>query len=171
MIILKLFLIYILISIFLYIILDILYKTSSFNAFTIKNKYIYYILSATWGILPNIVAVIFIIVAVASGKDIKKYGWNFYIEFDINFGLNIGILCIVPKNASTRTKNHEHGHGIQNIYLGPFVLTTCYLPSAIRYWIRELFKDKITTDYDNAWFEGSATISGNLLIDYIENQQ
>ena len=59
---------------------------------------------------------------------------------------------------------HEHGHGIQNIYLGFFMPLVVSLPSAVRFWFREIrekkFRKKLKKEYDSIWFERSASISG-----------
>lgn len=56
---------------------------------------------------------------------------------------------------------HEAGHGLQNIIFGPFQIILVSIPSAIRFWYRELKyyrKGKTPpTDYDSVWFEGMAT--------------
>lgn len=61
---------------------------------------------------------------------------------------------------------HEAGHGLQNIvwgFLFPFVVC---IPSAIRYWYRELKYHrkhiKPKTEYDDIWFEGQATRWGHI---------
>ena len=53
---------------------------------------------------------------------------------------------------------------IQNAILGPFMPFVVGIPSAIRYWYRELKynrKGKVPpTSYDSIWFEGQATRIG-----------
>ena len=91
-----------------------------------------------------------------------------YFEVGENWGgANLGVCFIKDKTESENNKNHEHGHGIQNCYLGflmPFVVA---IPSAIRYWYRELKYDRKglppKTPYDAIWFEHSATELGTEL--------
>lgn len=55
---------------------------------------------------------------------------------------------------------HEYGHSIQNIIFGPLFPFVIGIPSALRYWYRELNSEKITTPYDAIWFEGWASKLG-----------
>lgn len=85
-----------------------------------------------------------------------KEGWG---------GLNLGIFTIVCKDASDATKNHEFGHAIQTCVFGPLTPFIVLIPSAIRYWYRNIrYNSKgITpkTAYDDFWVEGQATKLGN----------
>lgn len=158
-------LLYIIICSILYVSLDASYKAGSLQVFKMpKSKFIYYLLSFTWGLPMNAIGllVVSVIVLVTKNKPVK-YGWNYCIELDVNFGLELGIFFIAPKNGPKRTKNHEHGHSIQNIYLGIFSIGVVSIPSATRYWIREWqrYKGEKLPDYDSIWFEGSATKSGD----------
>jgi hypothetical protein len=60
--------------------------------------------------------------------------------------------------------DHEFGHSLQNCYIGP-MMPFISIASAIRYWYREiLFWEGIPyenmSDYDDIWFEGTATYLG-----------
>jgi hypothetical protein len=100
----------------------------------------------------------------------KKYGYCWYFEVGNHWGgLELGVCFLTDKTPSTHTKNHEHGHGIQNCYWGflmPFVIC---IPSAIRYWYRKLkyYNQGLTppTKYDDMWFEGDATKRGTEFIE------
>ena len=63
---------------------------------------------------------------------------------------------------------HESGHGIQNAIMGPLFIFLVAIPSAARYWYRELkFNRKGLTPptaYDAIWFEGSATYLGTTFV-------
>lgn len=130
-----------------------------------KHKFIYYLLSFTWGLPMNIVGCICALIFVIMGKRPKKHGWNWYFEFDVDFGLELGIFFISPINGSTSLKNHEFGHSIQNIWLGIFTPFVVSVPSAVRFWIREyqykFHPEKKLEPYDAIWFEGTASSSGN----------
>lgn len=135
-----------------------------------RNKVIYYILSFTWGLPMNLIGSIIALCLIIAGHKPVKYGWNYCFEFDIDWGLELGIFFIAPRD-SIHTKNHEHGHGIQNIYLGIFTIGTISIPSVIRFWYREIreklgYKNKTT--YDSIWFEGSASRSGDYFINSLK---
>lgn len=79
------------------------------------------------------------LVLMATGHKPKKYGYTYYIEVGENWGgLELGAFFIGNRGISKYTKNHETGHTLQNCYLGfamPFVVS---LPSAARYWLRNM---------------------------------
>lgn len=127
-----------------------------------STKFMYYLLSFTWGLPMNIFGVVFALVMLCIGKKPKKHGWNYYFEFDVDWGLELGIFFIAPKNATEHLKNHELGHSLQNIYYGPFTIGVISIPSVVRFWVRHIQTKhgKHLLPYDSVWFEGSATSSG-----------
>lgn len=137
----------------------------------VKYRWLYYLLQFTWGLPMNFVGAIVALVLVCYGKKAYRYGWNYCFELPVNFGLALGIFFIAPINGSTHTKNHEHGHTIQNTYFGPFIIGMVLIPSAARFWVRELMY-KVgkppKAKYDDIWFEGQATKSGDKFIDELD---
>lgn len=134
------------------------------------NKFKFYFLSFTWGLPMTLIGLIAALGLIVVGHKPKKYGYCLHFEVGGNWGgVNFGIVFITSKAPSTHTKNHEHGHGIQNCYWGflfPFAIA---IPSVVRYWYRELKyyrKGKLpTTEYDSAWFEGDASKRGTEFIE------
>jgi hypothetical protein len=96
-----------------------------------------------------------------------KYGWLWCFEIpNLGWGVWLGLFFIAPA-GDEGVKRHEHGHGIQNIYLGIFEPVIVALPSAIRFWyraIREKLGKPSKAGYDDVWFEKSATQSGREFI-------
>lgn len=136
-----------------------------------KWRWLYYLLSFTWGLTMNVIGAIVALVLLCLGKKPKKYGWNVCFELPVDFGLSLGIFFIAPINGSTRTKSHEVGHSVQNVYFGPFALGTVYIPSATRFWFLQLMYaicGEQSTEYDAVWFEGQATKSGT---DFINREE
>ena len=134
----------------------------------VKHRWVYYLLQFTWGLPMNLIGAIVALVLVCHRKKAYKYGWNYCFELPVNFGLELGIFFIAPVDGSKHTKDHEHGHAIQNIYFGPFCVGMVSIPSAVRFWIREIqymVKKPPKTHYDDAWFEGQASKSGRYFID------
>lgn len=133
-----------------------------------KRSFIYYLLSFTWGLPFTLVGCVVAFIFICTGRKPIKYGWNWYFEIEgISWGLNLGLIVIAPKECGNDLRNHEHGHGIQNIYFGIFTPAIVALPSVIRFWYIAIKrkKDKLFTyNYDDIWFEGSATESGNALL-------
>lgn len=100
--------------------------------------------------------------------------FHYFVYFEVGTGwggFEAGGFFFVNKNASLHIKQHESGHGLQNIMLGvlmPFIVS---IPSCIRYWYREIVvksgKKKYSDlpDYDSMWFEGWATRLGSKYFD------
>ena len=107
------------------------------------SKPLFYILSVTWGCIMTTIGAIVALVLLILGYRPKKWNYCYYFEVGENWGgIELGMFFITDKSSSIRTKNHEHGHGIQNCYLGvsmPFVVC---IPSAARYWLREFKTQK-----------------------------
>lgn len=129
-----------------------------------KSKALFYILSFVWAFPSTLVGFVVALFVWLNGYIPKKYGRVLCFEIpEIDFGVEFGLFIIVPTKTREETKQHEHGHAIQNIYLGVFALPVVSIPSAIRYWyrkVREKHGKPCQTDYDAIWFEKSATESG-----------
>ena len=159
-------LLYLLISAGIYLAMDYLYMDETNVLRVPKHGWVFYLLQLTWGLPINIVGGIVALICLCRGIKPKKYGWNYWLECPVNFGLNLGIFFIAPKNASKHVKNHECGHSIQNIYFGPFHFIVVCLPSALRFWARTYWTRRgcrLEKDYDSIWFEWQATQLGNKL--------
>lgn len=148
------------ISIYIYLICRYIWLQKE-NALIIKNKYIFYFLQLTWGLLINIVgAITTILLILITHKAPKRQGLCFYFELNTNWGLNLGMFIFGHKNCL----KHEHGHAFQNAIFGPFFITVVTIPSVLRFWHRRIIKcinpkTKLPL-YDSIWFEGQATKSG-----------
>lgn len=129
------------------------------------SKFKFYLLSFTWGLPVTLVGLVVALVLRIAGHKPTKYGYCLHFEVGNSWGgVNMGIVFLTSKNPSTRTKNHEVGHALQNCYWGflmPFVIA---IPSAARYWYRELkyLRKGLTppTAYDDFWAEADATRRG-----------
>ena len=153
-------LIYIGLSIALYFICRAYYLHTDKKIFIISNKYLFYILQFTWGIVMNIIGGLVAIALYATGARPQKFGRIWYFALPIDFGLSLGCVILCPRIITRSLKEHEYGHSIQNALLGPFMVTTVCIPSAVRYWWRKFNKNKNLTAYDAIWFEGQASLSG-----------
>ena len=161
--------VYIILCVALYAFMDGMYRVGMFMALPApKWRWLYYLLSFTWGLPMNIAGGFVALILLCFRKKPKWYGWNLCFELPVNFGLSLGIFFIAPIGGSTHTKNHEHGHSIQNVYFGPLAVGAVNVPSAVRFWVRETQSrrgNKPGTLYDEIWFERQATLSGTALID------
>ena len=125
---------------------------------------LYRIIQLTWGLPLNIIgAIAYFVLVNLFGFKIYKYRNMICAVVPWNFGgLNLGMFAIIGENCLNLLP-HEYGHSIQNLFWGwltPLVIT---LPSAVRYWYREIQimrKIPLKTKYDDTWFEGQATALG-----------
>lgn len=130
------------------------------------SKTLFWILSWTWGFpMTFIGSLIFILLQLAGIKPSKnQYGWVFEIG-EYWGGVELGPFAIVNENPSQHILDHEFGHSLQNCYIGP-LMPFISIASAIRYWYREYLtrvkgmKYSELPDYDDIWFEGTATYLG-----------
>jgi hypothetical protein len=129
------------------------------------KKILYWIVSLTWGGLMTFIGLIIALVLLITGHKPYKFGYTFYFKVGKSWGgLELGGLFITDSNPSLHTLCHEHGHGLQNLWWGPLFPFVIGIPSAIRYWYREIKyhrKGKVPpTTYDSIWFEGQASRLG-----------
>lgn len=129
------------------------------------NKFWFYFLSFTWGILLTLIGCIVSIVLIISGKKPKKYGYCWYFELGHHWGgLELGPCFLKQQGEDTEYLSiHEFGHGVQNCIYGPLMPFIVCIPSVIRYWYRH-FRDSMgignETGYYSIWFEKQANKFG-----------
>lgn len=76
----------------------------------------------------------------------KVFHGRLYWEVGKNWGgLDLGCFFVCSKGSSVSLKQHEAGHGLQNIIFGPFFPFIIGIPSALRYWLREMKTQKDKT--------------------------
>ena len=136
------------------------------------KKLLFYALSFTWGIIMTIIGFVVAFVLVITGHKPKKYGLCYHFEMGKGRGgLSLGMVMLTNVGASTHIRNHEHGHALQNCIWGPLMPFVIMIPSAARYWLRELWshQGKHLDPYDSVWFEGQASKWGTIFIDRLED--
>ena len=154
-------------------------KTESDDKYLTQRAF--YTLSWTWGLLMNIIGILVIffieIYSIIRYKNIirfKKCGWCYYLAVGSSCwgGLELGMFFLTDKSEHISTKWHEHGHAIQNCYLGLLMPLLVSIPSAIRYWYREFkfYRRGLTppTLYSAIWFEKQADQLGRIYRKAIE---
>ena len=141
-------------------------------------KFIFYFLTFTWGLPFTLIGCLTALYLRINGYKSQKYGYCFCFELGENWGgINLGLFFIVNKGGTSAIKNHEHGHAVQNCYLGPFMIFAVALPSLIRsryraYLInKKRVKESSLPPYDSIWFEGQATRLGNEITNYINQKK
>lgn len=139
------------------------------------NKVAFYILSLTWGLPLTLIGCLVAGVLMCLGYRPKKFGYSYYFEIGTDWGgLEMGLFFLTEKFPAKTLCAHEFGHGIQNCLYGIFMIPLVCIPSAIRYWYREVIwrispkKYYSLPEYDAIWFEGQATKWGTKMINKIK---
>ena len=104
----------------------------------------FYFLSFTWGFIMSFIGLFVVLGSCLITKTKpKRFGLAYYNRIGRNWGgAEWGAGFIVDETCSKSTFCHEHGHGLQNIILGPFTPFVVSIPSAVRYWMYECNTDK-----------------------------
>ena len=147
--------------------------------FLLKRRKLYYTLACTWGIIMTFAGLLVSGVLKAVKfitKDkikiiFKPYHWIYSISVGPDYwgGCELGLCFLRDQKSRGSLDTHEFGHTFQNCLLGPLFLFVVAIPSAARWWARELNKDpnKKFAPYDSAWFEDAATQCGEYAIEYL----
>lgn len=144
---------------------------------------LYWIVSLTWGGLATIVGLLAALICLlfVKGATPHKNGFTFIIEFGGDWGgISLGAISFcggysgkakydspcMDQDFFEHIRRHEFGHSVQDLIFGPLMLFIVGLPSLIR---SQLYaKGKIDTDYDDIWFEYTASKWGHSWINKIE---
>lgn len=136
------------------------------------KRILFYIASFTWGFIMSFIG-LWPIIILACMKRVHVFHGRLYGVVGKSWGgVEFGcfFICCSDCMNDDRLRGHECGHGIQNIIWGPLMPFVVSIPSAIRYWYREIIyrKDRERywklPDYDAIWFEGQATRWGQKYI-------
>ena len=153
---------------------------AKWTKFILKHRWLYYFMACTWGIIMTILGcLITIILAIVKIFIPKKIIFErYYCIYSITVGpewwggCEMGLMFLRDHNSSVNYINpHEFGHTFQNCLLGPLFPFMVAIPSAIRYWLREIFPKKIWAPYDSAWFEDAATQCGVYAVRILSQKQ
>ena len=148
-------------------------EDNSIMKFLAKNLVVFYILSFTWGFITSFIGLLILLPLVFTKRVGKAYGRLYGVfpeAFGSGWGFEMGCFFFVSQDYEGDLKiySHEMGHGLQNILFGPLMLFIVNIPSAIRFWYRELkyFRkgEFPKTLYEDIWFEKQASDWGRKYI-------
>lgn len=100
---------------------------------------LYWIVSCTWGIIMTLIGAIGALAMLITGHKPQIFGYNVYFVVGSGWGgVNFGAFFFVAKTSNRlQIKQHEAGHGLQNILLGPLMPFVVAIPSAFRCVLRD----------------------------------
>lgn len=107
------------------------------------KKVRFWILSFTWGLPMTLIGCIVFLVLMVFGFKPKKFGYTYYINIGKHWGgVELGAFFLTDSSDHYGIKCHEHGHCLQNLWMGPFFPFLVAIPSALRYWLFEIKTEK-----------------------------
>lgn len=151
-------------AVLIYLTADSVWRSRSDYTFAAPRRFVFIFLSLTWGLPMTLAGAFAALFLLLTGHRPRRFGYCALFELPrVGFGLSLGPFLIAPADDRL-TAAHEHGHSLQNVYLGPFMPFCVSLPSAVRYHCRNLkmkiAKKPCRRKYDAIWFEHTATESG-----------
>lgn len=109
----------------------------------IFKSILYWVWSLTWGGIMTWLGLIIGIILTMTGHKPHRFHYNLYWTVGKNWGgLEFGAVFLIDEHNSLSTRQHEHGHGLQNLIFGPLSPLFVTIPSAFRYWFREMNSKK-----------------------------
>lgn len=138
----------------------------------------YWLLNLTWGSIMTAIGLVGFIGCMIVNIFTRNKKVRFYKGAIVTYtghywgGVSLGPFLFIYTEAEKswhehrRMCEHEWGHTIQNIVLGPLNLFLVCIPSFTRYWYREVVVKlgrkhySELPPYDSIWFEGQATAIG-----------
>ena len=138
-----------------------------------RNKFLYYLLNYTWGLVYTIMGYLLMLLLIPFGKIKRSFYSNLCFEFYgwfplKGFGFSLGTVFFTTKDPAGYLVIHEFGHTIQNAIFGPLTLFVVTIPSMLRFWYRRIY-ERVTKSfykppYESIWFEGTASELGYIFI-------
>lgn len=98
------------------------------------KKFLFWFIQCTWGILQTLVGVILLLVMSDKIIDCKlhrKASASIVLNSRLHGAVSLGAFIICFYEPDEETLNHEYGHCIQSLILGPLYLIAIGLPSII----------------------------------------
>ena len=125
---------------------------------------LFYFLSWTWGLPMTLCGAVIFLILRLRGCRARRFGLCFYMEIgEFWGGLELGMFFVKDRGSPRHVCLHEAGHAVQNIRFGPLMPFLVSIPSAVRYWYREIARrrgKKLHGQYEDIWFEAQATALG-----------
>ena len=108
---------------------------------------LFWLVSLTWGLPLTLFGFLMTLGLLITGHKPHRFHWYIYFPVTDGWGLEGGPFFISSRQESLSLKQHEAGHGIQNLIFGPFTILFITIPSAFRFWFREMSGETKKTIY------------------------
>ena len=134
----------------------------------LENKYVYYLLQFTWGLLPNLTGFFTLLFYRGRRAERRKFRNAFVFRWKRRESMATGCLIFLGEGTAMpgpwqeRILTHEYGHTIQSIILGPLFLFFIAIPSSV--WCRserlKKYRERTGTSYYSLYTEAWADSLG-----------
>lgn len=99
---------------------------------------LYWLWSCTWGCIMTVIGAVVALGLLITGHKPKVFHYNVYFAFGRGWGgVNFGAFFFLSAWSPDSTKQHEAGHGLQNLIYGPLMPFVVAIPSAFRCLLRD----------------------------------
>ena len=102
----------------------------------------YWFIQYTWGSIMTILGTIVAFFLLITGHKPYRFHYNIYFILKCMHGCGseIGPFFLVADDCKDllHLKQHEAGHGLQNLWWGPLNPFLITIPSAFRFWMRDI---------------------------------
>lgn len=117
---------------------------------------LFWLWSLTWGCVMTTFGLIVALALLITGHRPYRFHWYIYFQAGKKSwgGFECGPIFVTDRSPLMRTKQHESGHGLQNLIFGPLMPFVVSVPSALRYWFRHIKSKKGHIGYVIAVFMG-----------------
>lgn len=131
----------------------------------IFKNILFWLWSCTYGCVMTLFGALMALGCLITGHRPHLFNGRVYFMIVNNTwgGLEAGPFFFTDKSPSLRLKQHECGHGIQNLYLGPLFPFIVGIRSAARYWLREFGTYKTRSVYCGIITLIACVLSGGLI--------
>ena len=102
----------------------------------------YWFIQYTWGIIMTLIGSFVALGMLITGHKPYRFHYNIYFIMKSihDCGTEFGPFFILSADCANDLylKQHEAGHGLQNLWWGPLTAFVISIPSAFRFWLREI---------------------------------
>lgn len=99
---------------------------------------LYWLWSCTWGCIMTAIGAVVALVLIICNQKPRIFHHNVYFQFGRAWGgVNFGAFFFLSSGSPDSVKQHEAGHGLQNLIYGPLMPFVVAIPSAFRCLLRD----------------------------------
>lgn len=122
------------------------------------KKALFYIVQWTWGIIQNLIGLVLFLCLI--GRRHRTFHGAVVTTWKLGSSLSLGMFVFTARPYDLRLIQHEYGHTVQSLILGPIWSFVIGLPSLIWCGCFEKWREKKGVDYYSFYTESWANKLG-----------